>query len=65
MNVLPRVHPGPCVYDNQIIYSKWWELLLARIFGRHVQVSDDECLVTGYLWGERMYITGIVHNENL
>jgi len=46
----------------ETLRAKWWEIWLARIFGKKHVATDSDCTVTMYEWRGKRYLTNCTYN---
>jgi hypothetical protein len=48
----------------ETLKAKWWEIRLARIFGKKTIAADSGCIVTMHHWRGKSYLTNCVTTRN-
>lgn len=54
--------PAPVFAAVETLKAKWWEIWLARIFGRKSVATDSGFTVTMHKWRGKIYLTSSVRN---
>jgi len=54
----------PIFASLNTLQAKWWEIWMARIFGKKLVATDSGCTVTIYHWRGKSYMTDCLREEH-